>query len=61
MIVDASQTGNPLFLVTLLEELVTTAVFETVQQITEQCLTMHDNFELARLLLVRCVTSTSQG
>jgi hypothetical protein len=38
MITGAPQTANPLYLRMLLDELLTTAVFETVKLITEQCL-----------------------
>ena len=56
LICNAEQTGNPLFLRMLVDELVTTAVFETVMPITTQCLTAKKPLQLCDFVLQRLET-----
>ena len=53
LIVNAAQTINPLFLRLTLEELKTSAVFETVTALTKKCLQAKDPQELCVLILAR--------
>ena len=53
MICNAEQTSNILFLRMLLDELLTTAVFETVKTITKTCLTCKSPRELCDMVLGR--------
>lgn len=53
LICDAEQTANALFLRMTIDELLTTAVFETVATITKTCLACKDARKLCDLVLAR--------
>lgn len=52
-LVKAEQTDNPLFLTMTIEELVTTAVFETVHQIVDHILSHSSPLDLCKMVLMR--------